>query len=105
MLGLILEAMILIGLIKIFTDDDVGFWKPVGIALLTAIATAVLAGVFFEMLGLWGIVVGVTLAAALLAGLLTLLFGIEFKNSSIIGVAFVFIHVGIQVLFYFMFHV
>ncbi|MDB5339414.1 MAG: hypothetical protein JWN70_5033 [Planctomycetaceae bacterium] len=97
MLVLLLEAGILVALIKIFTDDDIGFWKPLIIAFLTAIGTAVAAAFFLVLLGLWGILVGVVLSALLLALCLTGLFGIDFKNSAIIGGVFVFVHVGIQV--------
>lgn len=103
MLVLALEAVILITLIKMFTDNEVGFWTPLFIALVSAIATAALGQFLIPALGLWGIPISVILSALILAGLLTVVFGTELKQSMIIGVVFVCAHIAIHVAFYFMF--
>ena len=63
MLGLIIDAAVLILLLKTINDEDIGFGAAALIAIVAAIGTAVLAIALAMVMGIAGIIVAAVLAA------------------------------------------
>lgn len=103
MLSLIIDAIVLIALLKIFNDDDVGFGSAFAVALVTAIVTAVLAIGLSSVMGFAGTIVAGVTVAIVLAIAVSVLYGIEFKKAFLIGQAFMLAHVGVGAVWQFMF--
>jgi hypothetical protein len=94
MLLLLIDAGVLMLLLKSINDDDIGFGAAIVTALVTAIATTALAMGLITVIGPWGILVAALLAAALLGVAVSAMFGVEIKRSILIGVIFVVVHIA-----------
>lgn len=102
MIGIAIDAVVLIALLKIIVDEEVGFLMACVISLVAAIGTSVLAAVLASAIGIAGIVVAALIAAALLGVAVSAMFGAEIKRALAIGGIFTLVHIGVGIGFYLM---
>jgi hypothetical protein len=100
LLGILIDALVLMALLKLVNDDDIGVGTAVLVGLGASIGTAVLATFLVEWMGLAGIVVAAVIAAAILGVAVSALFGVEIKRSFLIGTIFVVVHVAVGIGFH-----
>jgi len=103
MLGILLNACVLMALLKVINDEDAGFGMSALVALGTSIGALVLGIVFVEMMGSAGFIVAALLTAALLAIAVAAIFAVELKRACLISVLFMAINIGISLGFEMMF--
>lgn len=89
-----LDAVVLLFLLKIINDDDIGFGIAFVIALVASIGTSLLAYGLVSAMGISGLLVAAAIGASLLGVAIAALFGVELKRASLIGILFVVVHVG-----------
>lgn len=97
MLMILIDAFILIALLKVINDDEIELLTAGIVALVTSIGTSALAYALASAMGVWGIVVAGVVAAAGLGIAVSSLFGVEIKRSMLIGFIFMILHIGIGV--------
>jgi len=97
MLGIAIDALVLMVLLKAINDEDIGFGTSVVVALVASIGTTVLAFGLMSVMGITGIVVAGVIAAALLGVAVSALFGVEIKRSFLIGIIFMVVHIGFSI--------
>jgi len=97
MIGIAIDAIVLIVLLKTIVDEEVGFLKACVISLVASIGTSVLAVVLAAVMGIAGIVVAALIGAALLGVAVSAMFGAEMKRALAIGGVFTLIHVAVGV--------
>ena len=102
MLGIAIDAIVLIILLKTIVDEEIGFLKACGISLVASIGTTILAIGLAQVLGFAGIVVAALIAAALLGVVVSAMVGTDLKRAMLIGGLFTLIHIGVGVGFQFM---
>jgi len=103
MLGIAIDALVLMVLLKTISDEDIGFGTSILVALVASIGTTVLAIGLAAMMGIAGIAVAALIAAALLGVAVSLLFGVEIKRAFLIGAIFMVVHIGVGIGFQMMF--
>jgi len=103
MLGIVIDAAVLIVLLKTISEEEIGFGTALLVALGTSVGTMVLALGLASLLGLAGVFVAAVLAAAALGAVVSALFGVEIKRSFMIGGIFMLVHVGMGIAFELMF--
>jgi hypothetical protein len=94
MLMLLIDACVLMVLLKAINDDDVGLGSAILVALVTAVGTTLLALGLAEVMGVAGVFVAALIAAGLLGIAVSALFGVEIKRSMLIAVIFIVVHVA-----------
>ena len=99
MLGIAIDAVVLIFLLNIISDEDVSFGKAFVVALIAAIGTFALAIGLVVLMGIAGIFVAAIIAAVLLGFAVSALFGVEIKRSFLIAGIFMVVHIGVGFLF------
>ncbi|MHC4180755.1 MAG: hypothetical protein ACYSWU_24915 [Planctomycetota bacterium] len=97
MLGILIDAAVLMALLKTVTDEDVGFGTAVLVAIAAAIGTALLAFGLTAVMGVAGIIVAAIVAAAGLGIAVSALFGVEIKRSFLISAIFMVVHIAVGV--------
>ena len=97
MIGILIDAAVLMILLKTINDDDVGFGTAVLVAIAAAIGTSVLAIGLALVMGIAGIIVAAIVAAVLLGVAVSALFGAEIKRSFLIATIFMVVHIGVGV--------
>ena len=97
MLGIAIDALVLMVLLKTINDDDIGFGTSILVALVASIATTLLAVGLAAVMGMVGIAVAAVIAAALLGVAVSALFGVEIKRSFLIGAIFMVVHIGVGI--------
>ena len=95
MLGIALDAVVLVVLLKTVSDEEVGLGTAFVVALLAAIGTFVLALVLAAVLGTAGVALAAVIVAGLLGIAVSAMFGIEIKRSFLIGGIFMLVHMGV----------
>lgn len=103
MLGIAIDALVLIVLLQTINDEEIGFGTAVVVALIASIGTTVLAIGLAVLMGVAGIAVAAIIAAALLGVAVSALFGVEIKRSFLIGAIFMAVHIGVGIGFHVMF--
>jgi hypothetical protein len=93
MLMLLVDAVVLIVLLKAFNDDEISLLKAALTALLTSIGTLILVVAFVSFMGPWGLIPAVTAAAVLLGLAISAMYGIDVKRSILIAGIFIAVHV------------
>lgn len=93
MLLIAIDAVVLIGLLKTISDEDLPFLTALIIALIASIGTSILATILATAIGIVGVVVAVAIAATLLGLIVSAMCGVEIKRSFLIGAIFVLTHV------------
>lgn len=96
MLLLFLDAVVLIGLLKSFNDDEMGLLKACLTSLLFAILTAIITGLLVVAIGLAGLFVGLAVSAGPIGLSISYMFGIDVQRSILIGAIFVAAHFGMS---------
>ncbi len=97
MIGLAIDALVLMALIKAINDDDVSFVSAFLVALVAAIGTTVLAAGLAAVIGISGIVVAALLAGTILGVAVSALYGVEIKRSFAIAAIFMVVHIGVGI--------
>jgi hypothetical protein len=98
LLILIIDAAVLIGLLKAITDDDVGFGIAFVLALGTALGVGLLAMALNASLGpWWALIIAANVGGLLLGIAISALFGTEIKRSFFVGGIFVLVHIVVAV--------
>ena len=103
MLGIAIDALVLVVLLKVVNDEDVGIGMAFIVALVAAIGTTVLAYGLAAVMGFFGVIVAALIAAALLGVAVSALFGVEIKRSFLIAGIFMVVHIGVGIGFQSMF--
>ena len=104
MLGIAIDALVLIFLLKAINDEDIGFGTAFVVALVAAIGTTALAFGLGAVMGIAGIFVAAVVAAALLGVAISALSGVgSVKRSFLIAIIFMVVHIGVAVGFQLMF--
>lgn len=103
MLGIAIDALLLIVLLQAINEDNIGFGTAFIVALVASIGTAVLASVLVASIGFAGILVAPIIAAALIGVALSTLVGVEIKRAFFIGGIFMLVRICIGVAFQLMF--
>lgn len=93
MLMLLIDAVVLIVLLKAFNDEELSLIKAGLTALLTSIGTLILVIALVSVMGPWGLLPAVTAAAVLLGLAISAMFGIDVKRSILIAGIFIAVHV------------
>ncbi len=96
MIGIVIDALILIALLKWLTDADVGLLGAILVSLGTAIGTAVLAYGLVGYMGAMAVLPAAAVASALLGVALAAIYGIDLKRAMLIGGAFMVAHIAIS---------
>lgn len=89
-LGVLIDAGVLVVLLQTISGEDIDFPTAVIVAVVAATGTTVLA------IGL-GIIVAGILGAAGLGIAVSALFGVEIRRSFLIGAVFMVVHIGVGV--------
>jgi hypothetical protein len=97
MIGIAIDALVLMVLLKTINDDEVGFGTSIAVALVASIGTALLAFGLVMAMGIAGIAVAAILAAAIVGVAISSLFGVEIKRSFLIGAIFMVVHFGVAI--------
>ena len=97
MLAILIDAAVLIGLLKVITDDDVSLGLSFMLALGTALAVYGLALALVPVMGFWGLIIAANVGGLLLGILISALFGTEIKRSFFVGGIFVAVHIVVAI--------
>ena len=97
MIGIAIDAVVLVVLLKTFNDEDIGFGIAFVVALVAAIGTTILAIALAAVMGIAGIFIGAAIAAGLLGIAISALYGVEIKRSFLIAVIFMVVHIGVGI--------
>jgi hypothetical protein len=92
MLMILIDAVILIGLLSVFQEEELSMGFAAVIAIVTAIVTAALVYGLVYALGEMGLYLGLILAAVLLGVALSALYGMELKRAIMVAVIFMAVH-------------
>jgi hypothetical protein len=96
MLGVLLDAGVLILLLKTMTDEDIGFGLAIGIAVVAAIVAMVVALVAIPAVGaIVGLILAGAVAAICVGVAVSALFGVDIMRAFLIGAIFMVAHIGI----------
>ena len=100
MLQILIDAAVLIMMLKAISDEDVGLGKACAISFITAVGTMLLAfGLGAVLGGLLGVFLAALIAAVLLGLALSALLGAEIKRSMLVAGVFMLVHIGTTVAF------
>jgi hypothetical protein len=97
MLSAVIEAAILIVLLKALSGEDISFGGACLIAFVSSVATTLLAMALTLAMGPAGFFVAALIAAAVLGAVLSALFGVEIKRACVIGGIFTVVHIAIGI--------
>jgi len=81
MIGIAIDALVLMVLLKTINDEDIGFGMSIVVAIVASIGTTILAIGLAAVMGIAGIAVAAIIAAALPGIAVSALFGVEIKRS------------------------
>ena len=103
MLGIAIDAAILMLLLKVVNDDDdVGIGISLVVALVASVGTTLLAAALVVAMGIAGLFVAVAIAAVLLGVAVSWLFDVEIKRAFLIAGLFILCHIGVFLSFQWM---
>ena len=94
MLGIAIDAAVLMILLKAVTEEDIGLGTALVVALVASIGTSVLAIGLIALMGIFGLVVAAVIAASLLGLVVSAMFGVEIKRACLIGGVFMLVKIG-----------
>jgi hypothetical protein len=94
MLGLLIDGLVLMVLLKVVADEEVNFVMALLLALVASIVTTVLSIALAAYFGWIGIVVAGILSAAAIAAAVSAMFGVEIKRALVVGVGFLLVHIA-----------
>lgn len=102
MIGVIISALVLIGVLKAVSDEEIGFFTAAILALVTSVVTNFLSiglsiGLAILLGPLPGVILGVllgaTIAAVALGFVVGYMFGLDNKSAMIVGGAYMLVNV------------
>lgn len=97
MLVLIMDAVVLIVLLKTMVDEDVGVGTACLVALGASIAAFAIAAGLAPLIGiLFAVLVAASVSAAIVGVVVSAMFGVELKQACVIGVIFTVVHTAIS---------
>lgn len=96
MIGIAIDALVLIFLLQAITDKDVGFNSALVGAVVASLGTSALAWILAAWLGIAGLVIAAIISAALVSVFVSMMFSVVFKRSLIIGGIFMAVHIGVN---------
>jgi hypothetical protein len=96
MLMILIDAGVLMLLLKMINDDDAGLGISAIIAIVTSIGTSLLAFGLISVMGVTGLYLAAMIAAGLLGIAVSAIFGVEIKRSLLIAVIFIVVHVALS---------
>lgn len=97
MLQIIIDAVALIALLKVVSDEEVSFGAACLLSIVASIVTTILAIALIVVMGFAGILVAALIAAALFGMAVSAMYGVEIKRSLLIGGVFVVVHIATAV--------
>jgi hypothetical protein len=97
MLGIAIDAAVLMMLLKSVNDEDIGFGTALLVALAASVGTSVLAIALATALGAAGIFLAAILAAATLGAALSAMLGMEIKRAFLVAGLFMLVHIGMAI--------
>lgn len=97
MLQIIIDAVALIALLKVVSDEEVSFGAASLLSIVASIVTTILAIALIVVMGFAGILVAALIAAALFGMAVSAMYGVEIKRSLLIGGVFVVVHIATAV--------
>ena len=89
---ILIDAVILMGLLSVFQEEDLSMGFAAVIAIVTAIVTWVLVYALVHALGETGLYLALVIAAVLLGVALSALYGMEIKRAIMVAVIFMTAH-------------
>ena len=104
MIGIAIDAAVLIFLLQAINKDEIGFGTAFVVALVASVGTLLLVIGFASFMGAAGLFVGAVVAAALLGIAVSALFGVEIKRSFLIAGIFMVVHIGVGLVFQALLH-
>lgn len=99
MIGVAIDAVILIVLMKTLSDAEVGIGGMILTAILTSIGTLALALALASVMGVAGVFVAALLAAVGLGLALSRFYGIDVRRAFLIGGTFMVAHIAVGIAF------
>ena len=95
MLLLIIDACILLTLVKMFVDEDAGFLGAIFLSLATSIGISLLLGGLAVVIGgLASILVSTVIGSAILGCAVSTMYGTDFKTGTKIAAIFLVVHLA-----------
>lgn len=88
MCGILIDAVILIGVISAVEHEEVSFWSAFFVALGTSVVTAIIAFALMSVIGIAGLFVATLIGAAIVGIAVSAVFGVEIKKAALIGVIY-----------------
>ena len=95
MIGVAIDALVLVFLLQTINDDNIGFGSAFLVALVAAVGTGLLAFGLVLAMGLAGVFVAAVVAAILLAIAVSAIYGVEIKRAFLIAGLFMVVHIGV----------
>ena len=99
MLLILIDAMVLIVMLQMIQEEQMGWGIAAIIALVAAIGTSLLAIGLGMALGLIGVLLAAVIGAAGVGAAVSLLFGVEIKRAMLIGGVFMAVHLAVSIAF------
>lgn len=96
MIVLAIDAVVLMFLLKMMNDEDIGFLGAALVAFCASLGTGALAVALVLAIGLPGLFVAALVAAGVLGAVVSALYGVEIKRSMLIAVIFMVVHVAVS---------
>jgi hypothetical protein len=102
MLLVLIDAMVLIVMLQMIQEEQMGWGMAAVIAIVAAIATGLLALGLVAAIGLAGLLLAAIIGAAGVGVTVSLLYGVEIKRAMLIGGVFMAVHLAVSIAFQFM---
>ncbi len=94
MIGMAIDALLVIAILKTVADREIGFWTAALIGLVASTATTALANRLIISIGHAGIIAAAPVAALLLAMGLIWGYGVNVKRACLGAATFTVVHLG-----------
>lgn len=97
MIGMLLDAMILMGLIKVINNDEIELTSGILFSIGTSVVTFIVMLGLIAAFGLAGIFIALILIPIGMTAAISFFFAVELKRAALIAVLFVVIHMAIEI--------
>ena len=96
MLGILIDAAVLMVLIKAVNEQEVDFVTSIIIALVASIGTGLIAVGLGTLMGTVGLLLAAVVGAVVVGFAVSVFVGMEFKRACLVGAIFVAVHLGVS---------
>lgn len=96
MLGILIDAAVLVALIKAVNAQDVDFLTAIIIAVVASVGTGLVAVGLGALMGVAGLVLAAIVGAVVVGFAVSVFVGMEFKRACLVGAIFVAVHLGVS---------